>query len=399
MTVGAYDQSIRDWLASARHPQFKRPYTELVYAPMQELLAYLRANGFKTFIVSGGSVEFMRPWAEQAYGIPPEQIIGSQQEVNFAMREGKPVLTRAPKIVFVDDGPGKPVGIYRQIGRRPIAAFGNSDGDLQMLQVTAAGEGRRLMLLVHHDDAEREFAYDRAVAHRQARQGLERGEGRQLDRRQHEVGLEEDLRFPEMKGDAVMQSRYVASIAALGFVFAGSVQAQQQPAAGGKKPNIVVFWGDDIGQSNISAYSHGVMGYQHAEHRPHCARRNDVHRLLRRAELHGRSRVLHHRPIGLAHGMTKVGLPGATLGLRKEDPTIAEMLKPLGYATGQFGKNHLGDRNEFLPTVHGFDEFYGNLYHLNAEEEPEHVGLSEGPGLPREVRSARRAGLQSRGEG
>jgi phosphoglycolate phosphatase-like HAD superfamily hydrolase len=161
MTVGEYDQSIRNWLRSARHPQLKRPYTELVYAPMQELLAYLRASGFKTFIVSGGSVEFMRPWAEQAYGIPPEQIIGSQQDVSFAMRDGKPVLTRAPKIVFVDDGPGKPVGIYRQIGRRPIAAFGNSDGDLQMLQVTAAGEGRRLMLLVHHDDTEREFAYDR----------------------------------------------------------------------------------------------------------------------------------------------------------------------------------------------------------------------------------------------
>jgi len=161
MTVGEYDQSIRTWLKSARHPQLKRPYTELVYAPMQELLAYLRANGFKTFIVSGGSVEFMRPWAEQAYGIPPEQIIGTQQEVNFAMREGKPVLTRAPQIVFVDDGPGKPIGIYRQLGRRPIAAFGNSDGDLQMLQVTAAGAGRRLMLIVHHDDAEREVAYDR----------------------------------------------------------------------------------------------------------------------------------------------------------------------------------------------------------------------------------------------
>jgi phosphoglycolate phosphatase-like HAD superfamily hydrolase len=161
MTVGEYDQSIRAWLRSARHPQLKRPYTELVYAPMQELLSYLRANGFKTFIVSGGSVEFMRPWAEQAYGIPPEQIVGSQQEVNFAMRDGKPVITRAPKLVFVDDGPGKPVGIYRQIGRRPIAAFGNSDGDLQMLQVTAAGAGRRLMVIVHHDDAEREFAYDR----------------------------------------------------------------------------------------------------------------------------------------------------------------------------------------------------------------------------------------------
>jgi phosphoglycolate phosphatase-like HAD superfamily hydrolase len=161
MTVGEYDKTIRDWLATARHPKFKRPYTDLVYKPMQELLAYLRANGFKTFIVSGGSVEFMRPWAYKAYGIPPEQIVGSQQEVKFEVQDGKPVLRRGPNFVFMDDGPRKPVGIYRQIGKRPIAAFGNSDGDLQMLQVTAAGEGRRLALIVHHDDAEREFAYDR----------------------------------------------------------------------------------------------------------------------------------------------------------------------------------------------------------------------------------------------
>jgi phosphoglycolate phosphatase-like HAD superfamily hydrolase len=161
MTVGEYDQSIRDWLKSARHPKYQKPYTELTYQPMRELLAYLRANGFRTFIVSGGSVEFMRPWAETAYGIPPEQVIGSQQEVKFEMKDGKPVLTRGPNFEFVDDGPGKPVGIYRHIGKRPIAAFGNSDGDLQMLQVTAAGEGRRLALIVHHDDATREAAYDR----------------------------------------------------------------------------------------------------------------------------------------------------------------------------------------------------------------------------------------------
>jgi phosphoserine phosphatase len=161
MTVAEYEKTIRDWLVTARHPRFKRPYTDLVYKPQQELLAYLRANGFRTFIVSGGSVEFMRPWAEAAYGIPPEQVVGSQQEVKFDMKDGKPVLTREAKIAFVDDGPGKPVGIYRHIGKRPILAFGNSDGDLQMLQVTAAGEGRRLVLIVHHDDAAREYAYDR----------------------------------------------------------------------------------------------------------------------------------------------------------------------------------------------------------------------------------------------
>jgi phosphoglycolate phosphatase-like HAD superfamily hydrolase len=161
MTVGEYDATIRRWLAAARHPKYQRPYTDLTYAPMRELLDYLRANGFSTFIVSGGSVEFMRPWAEQAYGIPPERVIGSQMEVKFEMKDGKPVLTREAKIAFVDDGPGKPVGIYRHIGKRPLLAFGNSDGDFQMLQVTTAGAGRRLALIVHHDDAVREFAYDR----------------------------------------------------------------------------------------------------------------------------------------------------------------------------------------------------------------------------------------------
>jgi phosphoserine phosphatase len=161
MTVAAYDKTIRDWLATAKHPKFDRPYTDLVYVPMQELLAYLRSNGFKTFIVSGGSIEFMRPWAEKVYGIPPEQTIGTISETKFTVTNGKPVLTRLPKIDFVDDGPGKPVGIYRGIGRQPIFAFGNSDGDWQMLQWTAGGTGPRFMGLVHHTDATREFAYDR----------------------------------------------------------------------------------------------------------------------------------------------------------------------------------------------------------------------------------------------
>jgi phosphoserine phosphatase len=175
MSVAEYDQSIRDWLITAKHPKFERPYTEMTYAPMRELLDYLRANGFKTFIVSGGSVEFMRPWAEQAYGIPPEQVIGSQQEVTFEMQDGKPVLKRGTKFAFIDDGPGKPVGIYRHLGERPIAAFGNSDGDLQMLQFTMAGEGKRLALYVHHDDAEREFAYDRESHIGRLDKGLDEG--------------------------------------------------------------------------------------------------------------------------------------------------------------------------------------------------------------------------------
>jgi phosphoglycolate phosphatase-like HAD superfamily hydrolase len=161
MTVDDYDKTIRDWLATARHPKFNRPYTELVYQPQLELLAYLRANGFKTFIVSGGTIEFMRPWVDKVYGIPPEQVIGSSQVVRYEVRDGQPTLIRLPKIDFVDDGAGKPVGIYRNIGRKPILAFGNSDGDLQMLQYTASGSGPHLALLVHHDDAAREFAYDR----------------------------------------------------------------------------------------------------------------------------------------------------------------------------------------------------------------------------------------------
>jgi len=152
---------VTDWLAAARHPRFKRPYTELVYQPMLELLSYLRANGFKTFIVSGGGVEFMRPWTEKVYGIPPEQVIGSSIKTKFQMRDGSPTLFRLPDINFIDDKTGKPVGINEGIGRRPIAAFGNSDGDLEMLQWTTISGGVRLGAIVHHTDAEREYAYDK----------------------------------------------------------------------------------------------------------------------------------------------------------------------------------------------------------------------------------------------
>jgi uncharacterized lipoprotein YbaY len=152
---------VKDWLAVAKHPRFNRPYTELVYQPMLELLVYLRANGFKTFIVSGGGIEFMRPWTETVYGIPPEQVIGSSIRTKFELRDGVPVLVRLPEIHFIDDKAGKPVGIQMHIGRRPIAAFGNSDGDLQMIQWTTAGPGARFALLVRHTDAEREYAYDR----------------------------------------------------------------------------------------------------------------------------------------------------------------------------------------------------------------------------------------------
>ena len=161
MTTDEFAKIVSDWLATARHPRFNRPYTELVYQPMLELLAYLRVNGFKTFIVSGGGIEFMRPWSERVYGIPPGQVVGSSIKTRFEMRDGRPTLFRLPAINFIDDKAGKPVGINEHIGRRPIAAFGNSDGDLEMLQWTTMTGGVRLGLIVHHTDAEREYAYDR----------------------------------------------------------------------------------------------------------------------------------------------------------------------------------------------------------------------------------------------
>jgi phosphoserine phosphatase len=161
MTTSEFAKIVTDWLATARDPRFKRPHTELVYQPMLEVLAYLRANGFKTFIVSGGGVEFMRPWAERMYGIPPEQVIGSSIKTKFQITDGSPVLFRLPEVNFIDDKAGKPIGINEAIGRRPIAAFGNSDGDLQMLQWTTLSGGVRLGVIVHHTDAEREYAYDR----------------------------------------------------------------------------------------------------------------------------------------------------------------------------------------------------------------------------------------------
>jgi phosphoserine phosphatase len=161
MTTDEFACVVRDWITTSRHPSTHRPYTEMVYQPMLELLDYLRAKGFKTYIVSGGGIEFMRVFAEEVYGIPPEQVIGSSIKTEFEMRSTGPVIKRMPEIDFIDDKAGKPVGIHKFIGRRPIAAFGNSDGDLQMLQWTAAGEGPRFCLYVHHTDAEREWAYDR----------------------------------------------------------------------------------------------------------------------------------------------------------------------------------------------------------------------------------------------
>jgi hypothetical protein len=161
MTTDEFSTDVTEWAATARHPVTKRLFTEMVYQPMLELLTYLRANGFKTYIVSGGGIDFMRPWAPRVYGIPPDQIVGSSGKLKYDMRDGKPVLVKLPELNFVDDKDGKPIGIQQHIGQRPIAAFGNSDGDQQMLEWTAAGPGARFALIVHHDDAKREWAYDR----------------------------------------------------------------------------------------------------------------------------------------------------------------------------------------------------------------------------------------------
>ena len=161
MTAAEFEAEASEWLATAKHPRFDRLYSEAIYQPQLELLAYLRANGFKTFIVSGGGIQFMRPITEKNYGIPPDQVVGSSAVTEFQMKGGKPALVRQPKIDFVNDKAGKPVGIYEHIGQRPILAFGNSDSDMQMIEYTVAGEGRRLGLFVHHTDADREYAYDR----------------------------------------------------------------------------------------------------------------------------------------------------------------------------------------------------------------------------------------------
>jgi len=178
MTTAEFETIVSDWIATARHPTTKSPFTEMVYQPMLELLTYLRANGFKTFIVSGGGIEFMRPWAEGIYGIPPEQVIGSSIKVKYELRDGSPALVRLPELDFYDDKEGKPVAIHQQIGRRPIAAFGNSDGDLQMLQWTTAGQGPRFALYVHHTDAEREWAYGRKSSMGRLDKGLDEAQAK-----------------------------------------------------------------------------------------------------------------------------------------------------------------------------------------------------------------------------
>jgi hypothetical protein len=175
MTTDDFAQIVREWVKTARHPVTKRPYTEMTYLPMRELLDFLRANGFQTWIVSGGGIEFLRVVSEELYGVPPQQVVGSSIKTKYEVRNGTPVIVRLPEIDFIDDKAGKPVGINKFIGKRPIAAFGNSDGDFQMLQWTTAAPGARLGVIVHHDDAAREVAYDRTSHIGKLARGLDEG--------------------------------------------------------------------------------------------------------------------------------------------------------------------------------------------------------------------------------
>ena len=173
MTTAEFEKMVSDWISTAKHPKTGKRYTDMVYQPMLEVLAYLRANGFKTFIVSGGGIEFIRPWAGRVYGVPPEQVIGSSIKTRYEVRDGQPAIVRLPEVEFIDDKAGKPVGIQQRIGRRPVMAFGNSDGDFEMLEWTTSGPGPRFGLLVHHTDAEREWAYDRASPVGRLNRGLD----------------------------------------------------------------------------------------------------------------------------------------------------------------------------------------------------------------------------------
>ena len=230
MTTDEFSGIVADWLATARHPRFHRPYTELAYQPMLELLAYLRERGFKTFIVSGGGIEFMRVFTERVYGIPPEQVVGSSGVVKFELEpDGKPVLLKEPEIEFVDDGPGKPVGINRFIGRRPIMAFGNSDGDLQMLQWTTAGEGPRFGLIVHHDDAVREWAYDRDIHIGRLDKALDAARAGRLGR-----GVDEGRLADDLCQSAPMTKPSARPLVAAGLLRAGC-RARSGTAAGARQ--------------------------------------------------------------------------------------------------------------------------------------------------------------------
>lgn len=382
MTTEEFEKTVTDWIATAKHPKTKRPYTEMVYQPMLELLAYLRANGFKTFIVSGGGIDFMRPWTEKVYGIPPEKVIGSSGKLTFELRGGKPVLVKLPELNFIDDKAGKPVGIQQHIGRRPILAFGNSDGDLQMLQWTAAGSGARLLRPRHSPHRRRARVGVRPqVLDRPPRQGARRGQGQRLDGSGHEGRLEDY--FPDRarpmrpkptirlrctcpqsseknptrtksRGGNMFESasiyHWTRMLGAVALVF--TLAALAVPGAHAQqKPNILLIVSDDTGYGDPGPYGGGAgrgmptpnldrladegMTFFSFYAQPSCTP--------------GRAALLTGR-IPNRSGMTTVAFQGQGGGLPAAEWTLGSVLKKADYQTFFTGKWHLGEADTPCPS-------------------------------------------------
>ena len=389
MSPAEFQKIVGDWLAEAKDKRFGRSYTDLVYQPMLELLSYLRANGFTTYIVSGGGIEFVRNFSEPVYGIPPAQVVGSSIKTKYELVDGKPTLIRLPELDFINDKDGKPVGINQYIGQRPIAAFGNSDGDYQMLDWTTAGEGPRFGLIVHHTDAEREYAYDRDSSVGRLDQALDDAPAKGwvvvdmkndwktmfaggIKRRNDPPALTDTTGsigcFGRRSQMSLLKHGGAILVAAFWPAVASPTRrtATRHPARSPKKPNILFIMGDDIGWFQPSIYHQGLavgetpnidrIGKEGAKFNTYYAEQSCT--AGRTAFITGM------QPVRV--GMVLPEIPGSPSYLRTGTPTLAKFLLDLGYTTGEFGKNHLGDHTESLPTANGFQEFWGYLYHLDA---------------------------------
>ena len=307
MSVDEFNAEVKKWLATAKDPRWKRPYTELTYLPMQEVLKYLRANGYKTYIVTGGGQDFVRVYSEQTYGIPPEQVVGTAGGTKYGYdKDGKPILTKEPKLLLNDNNAGKPEGIHLMIGRRPVAAFGNSTGDQQMLEYTKAGDGARLAMLVLHDDAKREYAYGPAQGLPDTKVGaftpgaLRRGEEAGLDRDQHEERLEADLRVRSRPsgGGALVRMTLTKLVVSLCAAALWAPAIAQRPGEEAQHPRHLGRRHRLVQRQRLQQ---GRDGLQDAQHRSHREGRRALHRLVRAAELHRRPRRVHHRAVADPH--------------------------------------------------------------------------------------------------
>ena len=389
MSTETFESEAKKWLAEAKDPRWKKPYTELTYLPMQEVLKYLRANGYKTYIVTGGGQDFVRVYSEATYGIPPEQVVGTAGGTKYGYaKDGKPFLTKEPKLLLNDNNAGKPEGIHLVIGRRPHAAFGNSTGDRQMLEYTKAGDGARLAMLVLHDDAKREYAYGPAkgLPDEQGRHiyaiALRPGEEAGLDRHQHEGRLEVNLplrvtrehlrrsigRMSTIPKEFQSENENADSALAAGAAVALGLSSPALAQAPAKKPNILFIVSDDTGYGDLGPYGGGEgrgmptpsidrmaadgMTFFSFYAQPSCTP--------------GRAAMQTGR-IPNRSGMTTVAFQGQGGGLPAAEWTLASVLKQGGYQTYFTGKWHLGEADYALPNAQGYDEMkYVGLYHLNA---------------------------------